>query len=204
MLNNVDVYSLADKVNIAELKTLAQEKFRQDADNLPVDNLARVAHEVYASTPNGDRGLRDIVTRLCADLLPHIVQDDEVTMVLEDAAGFAYDVLQLTSKMYMKSLDSVKQLRRTIAAQKLEIKNNKLKESRIKQEHLISSRELKAIREQLGKAINQARNRRNCPSCLHLTRGILQWKDRPSKMDLIMKCEYCNCYFDITTSQWIG
>lgn len=61
LMTNAQVYAMAEKFYIPDLKLLAQEKFLEHAHGWPIPGLAAVTREVLTSTPQSDRGLRTIV-----------------------------------------------------------------------------------------------------------------------------------------------
>ncbi|KAI4124820.1 MAG: hypothetical protein LQ341_007033 [Variospora aurantia] len=67
IMNNVAVYALADKYNIASLKDLAKEKFenRCACFRWETESLVATLEFVYTSTPPADQGLRNVMARVC-------------------------------------------------------------------------------------------------------------------------------------------
>jgi len=61
LMTNAQVYAMAEKFIIPDLKLLAREKFLQRAHGWPIPGLAAIVQEVLTSTPQSDRGLRTIV-----------------------------------------------------------------------------------------------------------------------------------------------
>lgn len=62
LLINAQVYTIAEKYNIHSLKALAREKFEKMVDQeWQDDGLTLAIKEIYTSTPDSDRELRDIV-----------------------------------------------------------------------------------------------------------------------------------------------
>jgi len=86
LMTNAQVYAMAEKFIILDLKLLAQEKFLQNAHGWPIPGLAAVVHEVLSLTPQSDRGLRNIVRDLLA---LHVT---EITSVLENEDAEQYSV----------------------------------------------------------------------------------------------------------------
>lgn len=64
LMTNAQVYAMAEKFIIPDLKLLAQEKFLRHAHGWPIPGLAAVVHEVLTSTPQSDRGLRNAVRNM--------------------------------------------------------------------------------------------------------------------------------------------
>lgn len=61
LIVNTQVYAMAEKFDIPQLKLLAKEKFLKNAQSWPNSEFPAIAHEVLTSTPQSDRGLRDIL-----------------------------------------------------------------------------------------------------------------------------------------------
>jgi len=67
LLNNVEVYALADKYDITNLKKLAASKVRHCVECRPTTAALSAAVQLaYTSTPSHDRGLRDILVDSCS------------------------------------------------------------------------------------------------------------------------------------------
>ncbi|KAI4111027.1 MAG: hypothetical protein LQ345_006887 [Seirophora villosa] len=81
IINNAAVYALAEKYGISTLKDSAKEKFETRCKGFLWGDasLATALEMVYGSTPATDRGLRDIMARVC---LQHI---DELSGKVLDA-----------------------------------------------------------------------------------------------------------------------
>ncbi len=78
MMNNVLVYAIAEKYDIAELKELAKRKFQMVANSKwPHNNFLAVVGEVFSTTPDGDMGLRQVVLDACRRNFQEILEDEE-------------------------------------------------------------------------------------------------------------------------------
>ena len=80
MMINVQVYAMAEKFDIAELKILAMEKFLTCAQGWPLPDFSSVVHEALTSTPESDRGLRDILKRILAEHVEEICPVEDLTL----------------------------------------------------------------------------------------------------------------------------
>lgn len=76
---NVQVYAMADKYDMQELKILAKEKFSMSARDWPLPDFPSVVREALSSTPESDRGLRDIIRQILADHVEDIYSINDVT-----------------------------------------------------------------------------------------------------------------------------
>ena len=90
------MYSLADKYGIGGLKVLAQQKFEQAVrQQWDSEEFAPAVHVVYASTPDGDRSLRDVVMETIYSY-KSLLQKLEVETAVRDIPGLAFDLLKYT------------------------------------------------------------------------------------------------------------
>lgn len=65
---HIQMYTIADKYDIQELKTLAKSKFQSSvSDRWPIAFFPALIQEILVSTPSTDSGLRDVVTKICAE-----------------------------------------------------------------------------------------------------------------------------------------
>ena len=94
MLNNVSVYTVADKYGISALKSLARSKFETLAkkDCLPT-KFATIVSLVFNSTPSSDQGLRDVVTNKSMAHLDTLLKDPEFSKVMQEEAQLPIDLL---------------------------------------------------------------------------------------------------------------
>ena len=91
---HAQIYALADKYGIHDLKDLAREKFADAASNAWDDSGFPLAVQtVYSSTPEGDDGLRDVVV----DTLSRhreLLEKVEVETLVKGVNGLAYGLLR--------------------------------------------------------------------------------------------------------------
>lgn len=94
LLTNAQVYAMADKFGVPDLKLLAQEKFLRHTDEWPIPGFAAVVHEILASTPQSDRGLRVVVRDILA------VHVEEITSIpgSDDATQYTPESLRARRK----------------------------------------------------------------------------------------------------------
>lgn len=100
LLNNVLVYAIAEKYHIPELKELAKTKFLSQANRLMSadslmlsDTFPEVITTVYKSTPESDRGLRNIVSRICVKHVRTLIEKEAFKDVIRKIGDFGVDVL---------------------------------------------------------------------------------------------------------------
>ncbi|KAH6840411.1 hypothetical protein B0T12DRAFT_459647 [Alternaria alternata] len=94
LLLHAKMYEIADKYDVVGLKDLVIEKFHRacqhfwDSDMFPV-----AAHHVFSTTPDHDKGLRDIVS---ATISAHmgLIKKPEVKVLLTEFNGLALGILE--------------------------------------------------------------------------------------------------------------
>lgn len=95
-MNNIHVYTLAEKYNIPALKGLAKDKFgnHKTAGNLTY--YQEVINAVYDGTPETDSGLRDIVISRIAQVstLDTISKEGPLVSALRDHSSFGLGLLR--------------------------------------------------------------------------------------------------------------
>ena len=76
LMFHVSVYALADKYDIESLKRLAEIKFDKTADGTMSTNFPAIVAAAFETTPSSDRGLRDVVSRICANHIDTILANE--------------------------------------------------------------------------------------------------------------------------------
>lgn len=90
------VYILAEKYLISGLKALALQKFTTSVcDRFDADDFLHAIQEVYTSTLQNEKGLRDVIV---STLYKHryLLDQKEVQVILKDLGAVTYDLV-----MYM-------------------------------------------------------------------------------------------------------
>ncbi|KAI4666976.1 uncharacterized protein J4E79_001657 [Alternaria viburni] len=95
LLIHAKMYEIADKYDIPGLKDLVKVKFRL-ACKLSWNTLAfgNAAHYAFSTTPDDDKGLRDIVTDTIAAHMKALLKLPEIGALLIEFNGLAYDLLK--------------------------------------------------------------------------------------------------------------
>lgn len=199
MLNNVDVYAIAEKYDLPELKALAIEKFRQDAHTWPLKDLAAIGHEVYESTSSSDRGLRDVVTWICEGHIDYFMEDEKLGKVFE---GFGFDVFKVAMEKYRNSLNVIADLNFEIAARKLDVSNLSKENAELRGKTESATYKLNITQTQIDRATNQIMSGSPCQMCGNAMDGKLQLKGAIESLKLILSCEHCSGYLDLGTCWW--
>ncbi|KAL1979195.1 hypothetical protein VTN96DRAFT_6523 [Rasamsonia emersonii] len=99
ILFNVKVYQLADKYGVPQLKQRAKEKFENIAKTCwQMDDFPTAIAEAYTCTPKEDRGLRDTLVEISCEHIDELQKNDDFQTVLEEAVGFAADLVQYLAR----------------------------------------------------------------------------------------------------------
>ncbi|EEP81658.1 predicted protein [Uncinocarpus reesii 1704] len=97
---NAQVYSLAERLGIPCLMEKAKEIFKDIASTCwDMDDFPPVILEVYTTTPETDRGLRDLIVRTCIANLESLLKKGEFLSVLESCAPFSADIARTLAKI---------------------------------------------------------------------------------------------------------
>lgn len=86
-LNSVRVYAIADKYDILSLKELARQWFCDwAATNWLHEDFCDIVQEIFNSTPDSDRGLRDVVIQIVAMHAEDLIQKGEFRRLIVEIA----------------------------------------------------------------------------------------------------------------------
>lgn len=89
------VYALGEKYMVEGLKALAIENFSNSARNLwNTDGFFEAAREVYTSTIDSDRGLRDIVVKVFHDHQERLIHKDDAAYLLTEVPLLGIHILR--------------------------------------------------------------------------------------------------------------
>lgn len=80
VVRHVQVYAMAEKFDIPELKALAKEKFLKCAQGWPLPDFPSVVHEALTSTPESDQGLRGILNEILAEHVEEVCSISSLTL----------------------------------------------------------------------------------------------------------------------------
>ncbi|KAI8633609.1 BTB/POZ protein [Xylariaceae sp. FL1651] len=94
MVFNAQVYSIADRYIVPALKKYAKEKFSSAIRcGWSMDDFPLAIAEAYSSTPEEDRGLRDLVVETCNKNLNQLSKNQAFREALQATVGFAADLV---------------------------------------------------------------------------------------------------------------
>jgi hypothetical protein len=95
LITHAKVYALAEKYGIMGLKALSRKKFAsQVKEHISSEELPLAMQEVYESTVDSDRGLRDIVIQTFR-ANPNIVQRGDVEDVVRTTPALAWELFRV-------------------------------------------------------------------------------------------------------------
>lgn len=102
---NIKVYQIADKYGIPKLKYQAQKSFEKILQTCwSMDDFPLAIEEVYDTTPEGDRGLRDPIVDIAREHIHDLIESDSFSRVFKECTGFAENLARaLIRKMDVKS-----------------------------------------------------------------------------------------------------
>lgn len=94
LLNNVRVYAIAEKYSIFELKELAKTKFLSQVNSLiSCNDFPEIIKMIYKSTPDSDRGLRNVVSDICTKQVRAFIDNRTFKEAVRDVGKFGLNVL---------------------------------------------------------------------------------------------------------------
>ena len=110
-----DVYALGDKYNMPDLKDSAKMKFLFFA-GLTSDwsCLSDVAANVYSSTPESDRALRDILVQACKAELRSLLALSAWQQVMDQHEDLKHDLLSAAATKMNDDHEELERLRRKL------------------------------------------------------------------------------------------
>jgi len=94
MVFDAQVYQIADKYGMEDLKTHSQEKFHNAiTTGWSMDDFPLAISIVYESTPEQDRGLRDLAVEVSLQNIDKLLDRDDFRGLLRTTADFAADLI---------------------------------------------------------------------------------------------------------------
>lgn len=98
LLVSAKMYEIGDKYDVLGLKQLALAKFSLACEKYwESQEFAPAAHYAFSTTPESDKGLRDIVTKTIADHMKTL-NSPAVEALLNEFNGLAMSVLKIRAK----------------------------------------------------------------------------------------------------------
>lgn len=178
LTNNLLVYALADMHDIPVLKFLAQTKFEvRAADEWATGDIIRLLPQVYAMTPDSDRGLRKIMIGVCLRSMEHLMCHKNFRTLLKGDATMCFDVLDAT-QMWREERE-VHESRVVKAPDDAKLK-----------------RVIEWTKTQERVFKNVVENNASCPTCLRpLHLSVSNGATNDWHGPLIVKCRHCRARF---------
>jgi hypothetical protein len=95
LLLHAQMYAMGEKYQIIGLKSLAKSKFEVvTKENWHDDMFSSTVDQIYKSTPNSDRGLRDIMVDLACQHIASLELRQDFQEMLESLPLFTLDLLR--------------------------------------------------------------------------------------------------------------
>lgn len=92
---HAQVYAMADRFGIEDLKQLVQEQFQiLQLTDYAEDDFAAVIRDVYISTPDSNRGLRDLVVKQSAACYYQVSAKPELFKMMAETGIFGVDLVK--------------------------------------------------------------------------------------------------------------
>ena len=186
LMINAQVYAMAEKFDIPPLKLLSREKFSNHARGWPISNFAGIVHEVLTSTPQSDRGLRDIVRDIITVHVTEITtasrkagEHHQLLEVLGGEGEFSVDVLRETAKyilgLQVDQADLLKEAKK-LAKEKVACEATK-----------------NSIVQRGGQILKEINDRDSCRSRTHKFRPKLTGLEQPNDWvaNGVLECKEC-------------
>ncbi|KAF2724463.1 hypothetical protein K431DRAFT_198664, partial [Polychaeton citri CBS 116435] len=96
---HAQLYALGDKYDIPSLKQKALLGFRSDiAKRWNILSLARATRDVFTTTPDSDRKLRDVTAETLYAHASDVADDPGIEAVIVNLDGLAYRLWKLKSR----------------------------------------------------------------------------------------------------------
>lgn len=110
-INNIRVYTLAEKYNIRALKELAKAKFEKCIAERGIYQFADFIDAVLVSSPETDSGLRDILISRVTDpgALESILREGALSSAIRDDSSFGLGVLREVIRKLFSEWEKQKQ-----------------------------------------------------------------------------------------------
>ena len=100
LLIHAKMYEIADKYDALGLKNLVKEKFSRACQHFwDNDKFAVAAHHAFSTTPEDDKGLRDIVSNTISTHM-ELVEKPAINVIMTQFNGLALGILEEKIKQY--------------------------------------------------------------------------------------------------------
>ncbi|KAJ9492238.1 hypothetical protein VN97_g983 [Penicillium thymicola] len=104
LLFNVQLYAIASRFEVEYLKLQTKLTFVTLAqDHWDKDEFLTAACEVYKTTPNSDRGLRDVVVAVCQKYRRELREKKAFEKLVQETPGLATDIVLLSHRWLPQS-----------------------------------------------------------------------------------------------------
>lgn len=187
--NNALVYAIGEKYDVAGLKLLSKEYFSACAAlHWPPDNLHEIIKLVYETTPDNDRGLREIVTNLCYPHLDELMESETFKATAIELSAFCYDILRESSTSADRTIVNL-----TIKLSDVESEKQDTETELTRTKFLVAT--LKTQLDQADQNINTINEiTAQYPDCRHCDKPLRWFIDSGYYRDtsVVLRCKACN------------
>lgn len=105
LMTNTEVYGIAERLDIPDLKELAKSKFEKSIGNNPCsfDDFSGIVRRVLQVTPSKDKGLREVCVDICVRSYDRMVGADMIwAEVLKDDPDFMQAVFSRAASQWSR------------------------------------------------------------------------------------------------------
>ncbi|KAK4494701.1 hypothetical protein PRZ48_014057 [Zasmidium cellare] len=101
---HAELYGLASKYDLADLKDLTTKKMRRAArDALDKDDFAEAIATAFGSTPENDRGMRDVIIQTMLSCTADLVNDPAVEKAINAVEGLSFELFKRQKQQSTRS-----------------------------------------------------------------------------------------------------
>lgn len=112
LMSHVAVYALADKYDVEALEKLIADKFDEKAEGTMCEDFPAIVAAVFETTPSSNRGLRDVVSRICASHIDAIYADETWNETLASNGDIALSISKLARQNSIAEVDKANTMAR--------------------------------------------------------------------------------------------
>ena len=105
LMSHVRVYALAEKYDIEGLKRLAAVNVDEIADGHMCEDFPAIVAAVFETTPSSDHGLRDVVSRICANHIDEVLASETWKETLATNGEIGLAIFKLARQKSVAEVD---------------------------------------------------------------------------------------------------
>jgi len=103
--NNAGVFALADKYDLPRLKDLAKTRFITQISSCSQEQMSTVIRTVFETTSPTDRGLKDVIIRICAVDIDYALNHPPILVDIEKQPSLSFGILSKRRELDKKTLE---------------------------------------------------------------------------------------------------